>query len=265
MTRRKLLLGACWCVAGLLGLRAEQPSRIVVLSYNIRHGLGTDGKIDLERTAAVIRSVSPDVVALQEVDRGTERSGGVDQARELGRLTGLQAVFGRAIDYQGGQYGNAVLSRLPIRGSRVHPLPGQEPRALLEVELGSHSGGSDPAFLLFATHLDATRPETHRIEAARRILAATISRPLTPALLAGDLNTVPERETMKILLEAWRVSGGEIERPTVPVETPKRQIDYVLFRPEDRWKTVEVRVLDEKTASDHRPILAVLELLPPSR
>jgi endonuclease/exonuclease/phosphatase family metal-dependent hydrolase len=236
---------------------AQAPSRLVVLCYNIRHGMGMDGRIHLERTAAVIRSASPDVVALQEVDRRTERSGAaIDQAEELGRLTGLKAVFGRAIDYQGGQYGIAVLSRLPVLGSAVHPLPGEEPRALLEVRLKARS----QEIVFFSTHLDATRPEDHRKAAGEQIVKIARTRGKTPAILAGDLNTVPERATLPVLTEAWTIAGGPQERPTVPVENPKRQIDWILFRPADRWRTVEVRVLDEKMASDHRPILAVLEL-----
>ncbi len=251
MNRRQFICSA-------LVLAAPAPQRLVVLSYNIRHGMGTDGLIDLERTAAVIRAASPDVVALQEVDRRTERSGAVDQAGELGRLTGLKAVFGRAIDHQGGQYGNAVLSRLPVLGSTMHSLPGAEPRALLEVRLEAFS----QEILFFATHLDATRPEDYRKAAGEQIVKITVARGQTSAILAGDLNTVPERATLPVLASAWTIAGGEQERPTVPVENPKRQIDWILFRPAERWRTVEVRVLDEEMASDHRPILAVLELKP---
>ncbi len=251
MRRVLLLLLLATCAAA-----ADGPQRITVLCYNIRHGMGMDGKIDLQRTAAVIRSGNPDVAALQEVDRHTARSGNVDQAAELARLTGMKHVFGRSIDYEDGDYGNAVLSRLPIRASAVHPLPGQEPRSLLEVTLAAGSG----MFLFFDTHLDATRPEDLRKEAAEKIVALVAKRGDQPALLAGDLNSVLERDALKVLRTAWTIAGGDQERPTVPVESPRRQIDFILYRPEGRWKTVEVRVLDEKVASDHRPIVAILEL-----
>jgi endonuclease/exonuclease/phosphatase family metal-dependent hydrolase len=71
--------------------------QVRVLSYNIHHGAGTDGELDLPRIANVIRRLKPDLVALQEVDKKTQRSRGVDQAAELGRLTGMHAVFGKAI------------------------------------------------------------------------------------------------------------------------------------------------------------------------
>src|SRR3990172_3828554 len=88
-------------------VQAAEPLRVRVLTYNIHHGEGTDGRIDLARIAAVIQRLAPDVVALQEVDKLTSRSEGVDQAAELGRLTKLHAAFGKAMDYAGGEYGQA--------------------------------------------------------------------------------------------------------------------------------------------------------------
>src|SRR5688572_23492710 len=108
---------------------ADAPApEITVLTYNIHHGEGSDGKIDLERIARIITAKKADLVALQEVDKGTKRSGGVDQAKELGRLTGMNYVFGRAIDHQGGEYGQAILSRWPIKEHAVHALPQREGR-----------------------------------------------------------------------------------------------------------------------------------------
>src|SRR5687767_4395118 len=102
-----------------------KPKALRVLSYNIHHAEGTDGKLDLERIAKVITAARPDLVAVQEVDRKARRTKGVDQAAELGRLTGLHVEFGKAIDFQGGEYGLAVLSRFPIKAAKVHPLPGK--------------------------------------------------------------------------------------------------------------------------------------------
>ena len=85
-----------------------------VLSYNIHHAAGTDGKLDLQRIANVIQSVDPDVISLQEVDRLARRSGSVDQPSELARLTGMRVCFAENIPLQGGSYGNAILTRFPI-------------------------------------------------------------------------------------------------------------------------------------------------------
>src|SRR5512142_1551034 len=111
MHRRLLLLAS---LAALAAAAQNLPRRVTVLTYNIHHGEGTDGRIDLERIARVIRLVSPDLAALQEVDRRTTRSGGVDQLAELGRLTGMEPLFGKTIPHQGGDYGNAVLSRMQV-------------------------------------------------------------------------------------------------------------------------------------------------------
>ncbi|MFI4874737.1 MAG: endonuclease/exonuclease/phosphatase family protein, partial [Blastopirellula sp. JB062] len=103
------------------GVTAVEPLRI--LSYNIHHAEGLDDKLDLPRIAEVIKSVSPDFVFLQEVDRRVLRSGQVDQATELGKLTGLHSAFGGNIRLGAGDYGNAILSRFPLRELKNHPLP----------------------------------------------------------------------------------------------------------------------------------------------
>jgi len=265
MVHRMLKVVVC-CLVGLAAAGAGKAQPITVLSYNIHHAEGMDGKIDLHRIAAVIKSVSPDAVALQEVDREAQRSGGIDQAKELERLTGLKMVFGRAIDFEGGQYGNAILSRLPIKGVTNHPLPyteGREPRAVLAVEVVMpESGDGQTPFILLATHLDQTREPTDRLASSQAIAQLVAENPKMPTLLAGDLNSTPGSPTMTALGEHWQMPGAGRTWPTIPVANPTRQIDFVLFRPANRWNVIEVRVLEEAVASDHRPILVRLELLP---
>jgi len=261
-----MLKFVAFCLVGFAIGDAGEAQSVALLSYNIHHGEGMDGKIDLRRIAAVIKSVSPDAVVLQEVDRRAERSGGVDQAGELAQLTGLKMIFGRTIELQGGQYGNAILSRLPIKGFTNHPLPrteGREARAVLAAEIGiPGSGGDQTSFVLLATHLDHTREPTNRLASSERIAQLVTENPEMPTLLAGDLNSVFGSPTMIVLGKQWQVPGAGRIWPTTPVTDPKRQIDFVLFRPANRWRVVEVRVIDEAVASDHRPILVRLELLP---
>jgi endonuclease/exonuclease/phosphatase family metal-dependent hydrolase len=234
-----------------------------LLSYNIHHGEGVDGKLDLERIAGVIRAVEPDLVALQEVDRKVKRSDAVDQPAELARLTKMQVVFGANIELQGGHYGNAVLSRLPIVRHKNHLLPNveaSEQRGVLEVEVELKS--ADERLLLFATHLDYRADNRERLASARAINELALAHTRQPALLAGDLNDTPDSKTLAELAQQW-TSASEKPLATVPVHRPTRQIDFLLYRPDDRWKVVEVKVLDEAVASDHRAIFAVLELSPP--
>ncbi len=111
-------------------LHVAAQATLRVAAYNIKHCQGMDGVVDLDRVAAVLRALDADAVTLQEIDRGVERTGGVDQAARLGELLGMESVFGDFMPYQGGEYGMAVLSRLPILGSKNHRLPERaEPRA----------------------------------------------------------------------------------------------------------------------------------------
>lgn len=244
-----------------LGLPALPQQTVRVLSYNIHHAEGMDGKIDLPRVAGVIRSVDPDVVALQEVDIRTQRSGGVDQLLELARLTGLQPVFGQTISHQGGIYGNAILARRPVAGFSNHPLAGREPRGVIDALLAPPPGVTgQAAFHFLATHLDLNEPD--RLAAAARIEQIVNSWPeASPAILAGDMNAVPGSQPIAALSRVWASVTGAAPLLTSPAGSPKRQIDYIFFRPAARWRMVEARVLDQAVASDHRPLFAVLELL----
>ena len=132
------------CLLLLLGASGppRAPVTVRVLSYNIQHGMGADGRIDLPRLAAVMKATNPDIIALQEVDQATERSGGVKQLDELARLLGMHAEFGKAIDYLGGAYGVGILSRWPISDPDNQPLPSPpriEARTALSVSIpGAH-------------------------------------------------------------------------------------------------------------------------------
>src|SRR5688572_28353748 len=241
--------------------RAE-PEEVTVLSYNIHHGAGTDGKLDLERIARIIRDQRPDVVALQEVDVKTSRSGGVDEAVELGRLTGMNAVFGKAMDYSGGGYGQAILSRWPIKKHFVHQLPqraGREPRVLLVGTIENAKG----SFVFASTHLDHEIEEV-RVEQARAINRILIQQDQkTPVVLAGDFNAVAESETMQELFKMWIDTAGDSAAPTIPARNPRRRIDYILVArgANGAWKTLRSEVLNEPVASDHRPVKVELELV----
>lgn len=245
------------CATGI----AADRKMMTLMTYNIHHGEGTDGKLDLERIARIIRAQKPDLVAVQEVDDKAARSGKVAQAEELGRLTGLHAVFGKAMDFQGGAYGQAILSRWPIKEYKVHQLPqrpGREPRIVLEAKI-DRPGES----LVFASvHLD------HQLEEVRKEQAAEINRIFKlksstgSTLLAGDFNADPESGTMREF-NAWLDTAGNQAAFTMPARNPRKRIDYVLGFPREHWRTVHSQVLNEAIASDHRPVLTRVEKVRP--
>ena len=259
---RSVLLAAVPLSLVTAALSAEPPAPLTlrVLSYNVHHAEGTDGKLDLDRIASVITAQKPDLVAVQEVDRNTKRSGGVDQAAELGKRTGLHAAFAKAIDFQGGEYGQAVLSRFPIRSTKTHTLPGkpgQETRIVVEATIDLPDGRP---LTFLATHFQHDDDATRREQAAKvNELFAASDR---PAVVAGDLNATPDSEPMKRLAKSWTyATPPDKGLLTIPAGEPRKQIDYVLVRPAARFRVVEAKVIPEKVASDHRPVLAVVELL----
>jgi len=235
-------------------LHAQDTVRI--LSYNVRHGAGMDDSVDLRRAAAVIRAQRPDMVLLQEIDHRTERTDGVDQARALAELTGLPYhAFGRFMDYRGGAYGMAALSATPILDSVTHVLPaGEEPRSALAVRVRPKPGL--PAMVFVGIHF--YRTEAERLAQATR-LVEILATETAPVVLVGDFNSQPSTAVMNLLAAHYHMPSKPAEtRFTFPADVPEREIDFVLYRPADRFTLLEYRVLDERVASDHRPVLAVV-------
>ncbi len=240
----------------LLALTACQaPTRLRVMAYNVKHGQGMDGEVDLERIARVIEAQEVDVVTLQEIDRVCERSGGLDQAAWLGERLGMEAVFGSFMEYQGGHYGMAVLSRHPIVSSENHPLPpGPEPRTALAARVRLPGGRE---VVVVGVHL--YRTEEERMAQAEQMLAA-LDQVDVPVILAGDFNSTPDSPVMARLRKDFtNVPKGE-DHLTFDSVTPRVEIDYVLLRPAGAFIDPTLDVLDEPLASDHRPLVCELGL-----
>ena len=238
----------------------DQNLRLRILSYNIHHAEGVDGKLDVPRIAQVILSVDPDLVALQEVDKNTIRTGKVNQDIELSRLTKMNSVFGSNITFQGGQYGNAILSKFPIIKNKNFLLPNVdsgEQRGLLQSQIQISNKEN---VLFFSTHLDHRRSDTERLASAKAINQIISLDNKAPAILAGDFNDVPDSPTLKELGKVWLRSNKKILR-TIPASKPSRQIDYIFVQPKERWKIIESQILDEDIASDHRAIFSIIELI----
>lgn len=219
------------------------------------------------RVAELIRSTKTDIAFLQEVDRHTTRSGNVDQVAELERLTGLTGAFGKTLDYQGGGYGIAILSRWPISADTLMPLPiippqpraggSYEPRGMLAATIVI---GTD-SFRVFNTHLDASRRDTFRMQEATTVIvhARAADANGLRVLVAGDFNSTPESAVQEALRQARFVDVwdgcGEGPGLTFPDTVPTKRIDYLYHLGRFRCDRAEVL---SSLASDHRAILFVV-------
>jgi len=249
----KFLIALCVGTAlSLPTLAEEDGGSLKVMSWNIRHGRGLDGTVDLERIASVVAAQKPDFVLLQEVDDGCARSGTVDQASEIGRITGLYHAFGKAMDHDGGGYGQAILSRYPLLDLKVHSLPGNgEPRIAFSATVDSPLG----KLTLATAHLV---PESGRTQLAQsQVAAAALLESPHPVILAGDLNAKPDSQTVKVFTQApWTLVPKDGAGFTYPASEPHTEIDYIILRGLRSVQPSEV--VAESVASDHRPVIATV-------
>ncbi|HEY0969418.1 MAG TPA: endonuclease/exonuclease/phosphatase family protein [Gemmatimonadales bacterium] len=243
---------------------APAPVALRVLVLNMHAGKDAAGLDNLERVAALVGETGADVVLLQEVDSLTRRSGGVDQASELARRTGLEARFGNALAFQGGGYGIATLARPAVTAGTLVRLPvdppqeraggSREPRGVLALTLATPAG----ALHVLNTHLDPSADDRWRRQEADSVLSVALDRGAdgAPVLVGGDLNAVPESAVIRSLRERglrdlWAECGTG-DGHTFPAAAPVRRIDYLLAMGPVRCTSA--RVL-EGGESDHRGVL----------
>jgi endonuclease/exonuclease/phosphatase family metal-dependent hydrolase len=242
----------------------QKSNTISVLSYNIHHANppSKPGVIDLPAIANVILQQKADIVALQEVDVHTTRSGAsMHEAEELARLTGMTAYFAKAIDYGGGEYGVAILSRYPMVETKNTPLPTDdntkgEHRTLATATIVLPG---NKKFVFACTHLDAQRADTNRQLQVKKILELLQQESL-PVVIAGDFNALPTSDVIRQLDGAFTRSCVANCPYTIPEINPNRTIDYIAFAPAKNFTVISHSVVDESYASDHRPVKAVLQL-----
>lgn len=239
------------------------PATLRVMSYNIRHGRGLDDRVDLARIAAVIHEARADVVLLQEVDRGTQRTDRRDLAAELAALSGMHAVFSRNIPYQGGEYGNATLSHFPVVAwTNLHfrmLRPGEQ-RGLLRVtaEVPGHG-----RVQFWNTHIDYRPDDAERLSNVTEI-NALLDRTADPVILGGDFNDTPGSRVHAALGERWQdawLVAGEGDGFTIPAERPAKRIDFLWTPRGSSWRAARAWV-PETEASDHRPLVVEFRLQP---
>jgi endonuclease/exonuclease/phosphatase family metal-dependent hydrolase len=220
-----------------------------IMSYNIHNATGIDNVTDYARIAAVIRSIDADVVAIQEIDSVTQRSGGVFVLKEIAEHAKMELTFGASIPFQGGKYGIGILSKEKPASIKSIALPGsEEKRSLLIAEFGDYT--------VCCTHFSLNPDD--------RLLSVAIINEYTkdyckPVFVAGDLNASPSSEVMTEFRKSWTILN-DTEQFTFSSDKPETCIDYILTRKTDKVKVCNATVANERVASDHLPVYVDVEM-----
>ncbi|MGJ9458047.1 endonuclease/exonuclease/phosphatase family protein [Oceanobacillus sp. CF4.6] len=270
MTVKKIVVGLALSILVVFSLTSNvfasdygKEVDVKVMSYNIYHGVGLDGELDLERIAELIQNADADIIGLQEVDRFYgDRSDFQDQTKELAKLLDYHYVYGANLNLdpaegqeENRQYGTGILSKYPIIDSENIFLSsfGNEQRGLLRTKInlkGVHVN-------FFNTHLGLNVPE--RDTQVEEIIEVTSSIE-DPSILVGDLNAEPDSEEFQLLLNKGNFvdTFAEVENSnTFPVVDPTKRIDYILTSPLIEFTNQEVIYTE---ASDHLPLVTELTI-----
>lgn len=251
------------------GDRAVIPPKgqsLRVMTYNIYGARATSpaNAADLDAIAEVIRRQNPDFVTLNEVDVFTNRTGkDVHQACDLAEKLGMEWHFSKAIDRDGGEYGDAVLSKYPILEKRSYRLPcaAEQPgedRSLCVIRV--QIDGKD--LYVASTHLDHLSGDASRLVQATEIRRIRDTELEGDLILCGDLNAIPSSNVIATMT-LFLTNTGPIDQYTFPSDDPSRKIDYIMYAPIEHFGVQNCQVVsrgDQQVggvdASDHRPVIA---------
>lgn len=255
------------------GDRAVIPPKgqsLRVMTYNIYGARATSpaNAADLDAIAEVIRRQNPDFVTLNEVDVFTNRTGkDVHQARDLAEKLGMEWHFSKAIDRDGGEYGDAVLSKYPILEKRSYRLPcaAEQPgedRSLCVIRV--QIDGKD--LYVASTHLDHLSGDASRLVQATEIRRIRDTELEGDLILCGDLNAIPSSNVIATMT-SFLTNTGPIDQYTFPSDDPSRKIDYIMYAPIEHFGVQNCQVVsrgdqqvDGVDASDHRPVIADIRI-----
>ena len=249
------------CGTSREGSISSGKGKLKIMSYNIHIAVppSKPGTTDIDAIVRTIKDANPDIVALQEVDVNTARTGKINQAAIIAEKLKMNFFFAKAIDHDGGEYGVAILSRYPISETKIHRLTtvagtGGEPRVMATAKITFRNG---LAIRFAATHLDAQKAPVNREKQVAEINAIASSESL-PLIIAGDFNDQPGSAAIKMLDESFTRTCQSCE-PTFPVVTPRIAIDFIAYKPSSKFKVLLHTVVPEHYASDHLPVLALLQ------
>ncbi len=245
------------CILSLSGLHAQsslpprEDNSLRILCYNVRNARGMDEVTDYQRIADIMNRVNADVIAVQELDSGAQRSQGAYVLQELASRIRMFPTYGPAIDFQGGKYGVGILSKEKPLHSRTIPLPGrEEQRVLLIAEFAD--------YVVCCSHFSLTKDDQ---VASVPIINKALEGIRKPVFLAGDMNSVYDSPTQTALREQF-TPLNDPKANTIPAGQPNRCIDYIYgYKNGHLFSVLRRAVLtEEKVASDHLPLYADIRI-----
>jgi endonuclease/exonuclease/phosphatase family metal-dependent hydrolase len=245
---------------------ASPELKLRVMSYNVKHGLAMTQRpiaANLEIQAGIIRDQHPDLVGLQEIDQGCARSKGLDETGLFADLTRLRGAFGKFMDFDGGEYGLALLSRFPLGKVETLKLPPgkHEPRVAL---IHTFEAAPGITVVFVNVHFDWLRESKNRVRQAQALMNRLESVDL-PVIVIGDYNARPDSPTIRVFR---RAGFGLVPKRGSPFTfdsvNPSKEIDHLAIRGSGKYaiRADPIVVLDEKVASDHRPIVTNVYIKP---
>ncbi|MCG9780582.1 endonuclease/exonuclease/phosphatase family protein [Photobacterium damselae] len=253
----------------------QNKPTLTIANYNIAAGRVSS----IQDIAKAIIKLDADVVTLEEVDNKTNRSGHIDQMGELAKLTGMHAQFGKAMSFDGGEYGLGILSKYPIKTHQVFKLPSGDGEQRIVLASEFIPDGFPTPVIVLATHLDWKEDPATRLNQIREIENISVGNTDSNfkdiaskvKLLSGDFNDTPNSSVLKELERYWNdITLNNVDMRTWPAVNPALEIDHILTFNGQKWDTKSISIpnktavtqgIDWPSTSDHVPLSATLTLL----
>lgn len=230
-----------------------------LMTYNIQSGRDAFKNLDLTKCEETIREFDPDILALNEVRMKTRDVGDTEQAKVLAENLHMHFYFAKAIDYNGGEYGIALLSKFPIVRAEGIPVPSlpeekREVRYEDRVLLKAHLSVNGKNVIAFVSHFGLSNAER---ESATALFEREISKTKDPSIFMGDLNMKPDDLLIQKIKQHLRDLSENESFLTHHTLTLEARIDYIFAS--DHFACEKI-FSPYSTSSDHLPIVADVKM-----
>lgn len=253
----------------------QNMPQLRVATYNIGKNEVADDVSDFSALNAAIKKIDADIIAVAEIDNKTARSKKIDQLKTIAESNGLHYAFGKALDFDGGEYGLGILSKHEIAHYQVINLPSGDAEQRIVLLAQVSCPGFDSPVIMMVTHLDWQKDPTIRVMQARHILDVSIGDVASDfkdiassvKILAGDFNSTRNEQPVKELEFFWNIVNSEgTDLRSWPAVNPAIDIDHIFTFKGQKWNVKKLNVPHDdqsfiwSAASDHLPVIADLEL-----